>query len=128
MEKSVLVSDSSEIKNAQENIFSKYAESYDNVVARTSFYRKLIRNAVRSLEGCSRVVDFGCATGNLAIELAKRGIKVLAIDNNVAMIERARKKIEKEGLENYVEIINADITKITLEPEAYDGIAMLNVM
>ena len=128
MEKSVLVSDSSEIKNAQENIFSKYAESYDNVVARTSFYRKLIRNAVRSLEGCSRVVDFGCATGNLAIELAKKGIKVLAIDNNAAMINVARKKIEKEGLENNIEVINADITKVTLEDGTYDGAVMLNVM
>ncbi|HLC50575.1 MAG TPA: methyltransferase domain-containing protein, partial [Candidatus Nanoarchaeia archaeon] len=134
MEKSVLVSDSSKIKNSQdginsqEDIFSKYAESYDNVVARTSFYKKLIRNSVRSLEGCSRVVDFGCATGNLAIELAKKGIKVLAIDNNAAMINVARKKIEKEGLENNIEVINADITKVTLEDGTYDGAVMLNVM
>ena len=82
MEKSILISDSFKVENVQEDIFSKYAESYDNVVARTSFYKKLISNAVRSLEGCKRVVDFGCATGNLAIELAKRGVNVLAIDNN----------------------------------------------
>ncbi|MEK6943641.1 MAG: GNAT family N-acetyltransferase [Nanoarchaeota archaeon] len=128
MEKSILISDSFKVENVQEDIFSKYAESYDNVVARTSFYKKLISNAVRSLEGCKRVVDFGCATGNLAIELAKRGVNVLAIDNNQAMIERARKKIEKEGLGKYVEVINADITKITLEPGGYDGAVMLNVM
>ena len=127
MEKFVLISDSYAIEN-QKDIFSRYAECYDNIVAQTSFYRKLISNAARSLGECKSVVDFGCATGNLAIELAKRGIKVLGIDNNAAMIEIARKKIENEGLAEYIEIVNSDITKITLEEGAYDGAAMLNVM
>ena len=39
MEKSILISDSFKVENVQEDIFSKYAESYDNVVARTSFYK-----------------------------------------------------------------------------------------
>ncbi len=41
--------------------------------------------------GCS-VIDAGCGTGRVAIELAARGFRVLGVDADLAMLERARVK------------------------------------
>jgi magnesium-protoporphyrin O-methyltransferase len=40
----------------------------------------------------SRVLDAGCGTGALAIELAKRGADVVAVDLSVSLVELARKR------------------------------------
>ncbi|MGK2881531.1 MAG: class I SAM-dependent DNA methyltransferase [Mycobacterium sp.] len=42
--------------------------------------------------GGSRLLDAGCGTGRVAIELADRGIQVLGVDADPAMIETARAK------------------------------------
>jgi len=45
---------------------------------------------VRSLEPRS-VLDAGCGTGRVAIELARHGIEVVGVDVNPSMIEEARR-------------------------------------
>jgi ArsR family transcriptional regulator len=43
------------------------------------------------------VADVGTGTGILALELARLGLRVVAIDNSARMLEAARAKIEQEG-------------------------------
>jgi tellurite methyltransferase len=45
-----------------------------------------------------RVLDLGCGMGNLAIEAARRGCYVLALDSSVAAIERIRQVAREEKL------------------------------
>ena len=45
-----------------------------------------------------RVLDVGTGTGILAIELAKLGLSVIAMDNSARMLDAAREKIERDGL------------------------------
>src|SRR5450759_508739 len=45
-----------------------------------------------------RVLDLGCGMGNLAIEAARRGCSVLALDSSAAAIERIRKVASEETL------------------------------
>jgi ArsR family transcriptional regulator len=45
-----------------------------------------------------RVADVGTGTGILAIELARLGVAVVAIDNSPRMLASAREKIEREGV------------------------------
>ena len=40
----------------------------------------------------SRVLDLACGTGNYACRLAERGFRVVGVDSDPAMIERAKKK------------------------------------
>ena len=46
-----------------------------------------------------RVLDLGTGTGILAIEMAKLGLSVIAIDNSNRMLDAAREKIARSGLE-----------------------------
>ncbi len=44
---------------------------------------------VHALEG-SRVLDAGCGTGRVAVELARRGWTAVGVDNDADMLDRAR--------------------------------------
>ncbi len=54
-----------------------------------------------------RVLDFGCGMGNLAIEAAKRGCSVLALDANRSAISHLRQRALDEALP--VQAIEADL-------------------
>ncbi len=45
-----------------------------------------------------RVLDAGCGTGTLAIDLAKRGAEVVAIDLSPTLVAHARERAEAEGV------------------------------
>ena len=51
----------------------------------------------KSLAGC-RVLDAGCGTGTLALEMARRGHRVAGVDLSEAMIEVARAKDAAGGV------------------------------
>ncbi|MGI6083895.1 MAG: class I SAM-dependent DNA methyltransferase [Acetivibrionales bacterium] len=42
------------------------------------------------------ILELGCGTGSLALELAKRGYDLIAIDNSTSMLNRAYAKARKE--------------------------------
>ena len=45
-----------------------------------------------------RVVDIGCGTGIYALELARRGLRVIGLDSSLEMIAIAREKCREDGL------------------------------
>ena len=51
----------------------------------------LVANLLRD-SGGTRVLDAGCGTGRVAIELANRGFSVVGIDSDAAMLDAARTK------------------------------------
>jgi tellurite methyltransferase len=61
--------------------------------------------ALPHLQG--RVLDFGCGMGNLAIEAAKRGCSVLALDASRSAISHLRQRALDEALA--VQAIEADL-------------------
>ena len=64
---------------------------------RDTMRHTLLASLPSSLNG-ARVLDAGCGTGVLAMDLARRGASVLAIDLSPTLVDHAREKAEAEGL------------------------------
>ena len=65
----------------------------------------------------SRILELCCGTGRLTLPIAQAGYNICGVDNTSSMLEAAKEKASKEGLE--VEFINADIRTLDL-PTKYD--------
>jgi len=64
------------------------------------------------------ILEIGCGTGNYALDLAARGVKVTAVDISPAMLERAREKARALGLE--VELLLADARRLPFPDCSFD--------
>ena len=56
------------------------------------------------------VLDAGCGTGRVAIELARRGIEAVGVDADPAMLDRAREKAPD------LRWIEADLATVSARP------------
>ncbi len=68
------------------------------------FYERLFQEL-----RASRVLDAGCGTGPLAVELACRGYEVTAIDSSARMVELTKQRTEKRDAD--VQVHKADLCK-----------------
>lgn len=59
------------------------------------------------------VVDFGCGTGVLTVEIARWARKVTAIDRSPSALEQATARASRQGLSN-VTFLEADLAKLPL--------------
>jgi len=112
---------------ADEQVWASYAESYDHILPILPFYQEAVRRHVESLTGAGtrRVIDVGAGTGNVAVQLAARGVQVTAMDVNGAMLDRFREKIQT-GLRGRIEIVEQDAHSLNCWPEAaFDGANVL---
>ena len=69
---------------------SEYIDAYDKVLLNSDLYLTVRDFHVNSMEGCEKVLDSGCGTGNVTTELLKRGHKVYAIDPSIKSLEKLR--------------------------------------
>src|SRR6478672_8678691 len=74
---------------------------------------------VASLEAGSKVLDIMCGYGRHALELARRGVKVTAIDNLPDYVEEIKDNAARENLP--IEASTADVLHAKLH-EAYDAV------
>src|SRR5579864_262937 len=71
------------------------------------------------------VLDLGSGLGNLAIEAARRGCTVTAIDASPTAVERIRGTVESDHLE--IEAIEADLSTFSIEHD-YDTIVCIGLL
>lgn len=103
--------------------FDALAKSYDETFTHSTLgtlFRRAARRAIDAAfpEG-SFVLELGCGTGEDALHLAARGVRVLAIDRAGAMVEEARAKAERAGLSHRIEVRALAIEELaSLKPDA----------
>jgi tellurite methyltransferase len=72
-----------------------------------------------------RVLDLGCGLGNLAIEAARRGCTVTAVDASPTAIERIRSAAARDRLA--IEAIEADVLGLPIDRD-YDTIVAIGLL
>lgn len=68
------------------------------------------------------VLELACGTGEDAVHLARRGVRVLATDASPAMVEAARQKVAAAALEERVEVRLLPIEEISRLSGTFDGV------
>lgn len=72
-----------------------------------------------------RILDLGCGIGNLSIEAARRGCRVLALDASETAIVSLRERAAAAGLD--VDARTADLAVWTID-EDFDAIACIGLL
>ena len=119
------VGDGLEIENASWRFRGDVVAKFDEHVSKSvPFYLEghelICRVSDWFVKDDSRVYDLGCSTGSLLAKLARRAVKkenvsFVGVDAEAEMIDRARDRIQADGLDN-VSFLVDDITQVPLEP------------
>ena len=72
----------------------------------------------------NRVLDVGCADGDLPIALKEAGFKVSAIDADEKLIEKFSHRPESAG----IDIRLADVRSLPFEPSSFDIVTLIEVI
>jgi SAM-dependent methyltransferase len=63
----------------------------------------------------SPILELGCGTGRLLLPLAREGFQLTGVDLSPAMLARARRKLDDEGLGGRVTLLERDMRALGLE-------------
>ena len=96
---------------------------YQRVVDWTGFDRKLADLALPDLAPGDQVCDLGCGTGYLALELARRGCRVTAVDRAGVCLDYLRAEAARRGLTDRLTAVEADWHDLPPET-AWDTVVM----
>jgi 2-polyprenyl-3-methyl-5-hydroxy-6-metoxy-1,4-benzoquinol methylase len=88
---------------------------------------KIIERTKKYLDDGSVVLDYGCATGSIALEIASMAKEVCGIDISANMIEIAKRKADERGIKN-IAFTKAAIFDESLKKESFDVILSLSIL
>ena len=108
--------------------WDKRASQYDKQVRKhESLYDETIASIASLLSPTDSLLDFGCASGEMSLDLAAHVERVHGIDISSKMIELAKVKAAERRIEN-VDFDQRDEFDPTLEEGSYSAIAALYVL
>lgn len=109
-------------------VFDTLAPGYDAHFTESPLGRILRRAVWRCLDRAfapgARVLELNCGTGEDAVHLAARGVRVLATDTSAVMLDIARAKVADAGLDAAIELRRIEIERLDdLAPVGpFDGV------
>lgn len=74
------------------------------------------------VEPGSLVLDAGCGPGVHSIRAARLGARVLGIDISQTVLDEARRRIDKSGVGDRIELRRQDLTHLELASESYSAV------
>jgi SAM-dependent methyltransferase len=109
-------------------IYGDMAERYEAEAVVSPYNRRafahLIEEIARVVPKGARLIEIGSGPGTLAIELAKRGLRVLAADISERMLEHTEASAAREGVDLPVQWIDA--TKDLSALGTFDALLTVN--
>ncbi len=123
--------DSQESKKKQvENMFDKIAFRYDflNRFLSAGIDVSWRKKAIKELASIQpkNILDVATGTGDFAITSYKilQPEKITGIDISDGMLEIGRKKVEKLGLEGWIQLLNGDSEAIFFDDSSFDAVTV----
>ena len=117
--------------------FQAEAPYWKDIYARKTMYAELYRARLATtlawigdlvLAPGSRVLEVGCGAGFLSVELAKRGLRVHAIDSTETMVELTRQHAEESGVTELLSVGVGDVCDLAWEDGCFDLVVALGVI
>ena len=117
------------VKNPDDNreLYAKWAATYEDflITNRYIYARQVAETfAERSSTPGGAVLDAGCGTGRIGLELSRLGISPIdGIDISPEMMAKARENLGPDGAPAYRYLIEADLTgPLDLASDSYSGV------
>ncbi len=111
-----------------EKFWDGFANNWDRQAKNPSqTHIKAVENTKIYLNVNDIVLDYGCATGTVAIEIAGKVKEVHGIDISSKMIEAAKRKAAERKIEN-IDFTQSTIFNGRLKRESFDVILALNIL
>lgn len=76
----------------------------------------------------TRALDIGCGAGLLTVELAAMGLSVIATDASQEMVRTATANVTRRGLQDRVEVRQADVHRLPFESDAFELVTLLGLL
>lgn len=100
----------------------EYDAQFTQSAVGTAMRRAVWRRMDARFSPGQRVLDLACGTGEDAVHLGRRGVRVIAMDASAAMVDAARRKVAGARLEAEVEVRQLSIEKLDrLDGLHFDG-------
>src|SRR4051794_14055725 len=96
---------------AFDHIGARYDAEYTNTELSWWFRRRVWQRLEVLFKPGDYVLELGCGTGEDALWLAKRGVRVLASDGSESMLAETARKAKVEGVESLIETRRLDLTE-----------------
>jgi len=108
------------------NHWAKHFENYDLFMNNFSAYRNTILYHVQQQKNNHHVLDDGCGTGNLILELLNEGHKVSAIDSESATVNIVKTKCSEYF--SRLSMQSMDGCNLQFNENSFDGISSMFVI
>jgi len=113
-------------KEQVEEMFNNISPKYDllNHLLSANIDKLWRKNAINMLKPhqSGLILDIATGTADFAIAATRiKGAKIVGIDISEGMLEVGRKKVEKKGLTNCIELIKADSENLPFENDKFDA-------
>lgn len=113
-------------KNESRLDFDRIAKRYDrfNHLSSAGIDHLWRRQAVRKMPVCKKVLDVAVGTGDLAIEIVKRGKaeEVIGLDLSTEMMRVGAEKARRKGLEERISFIEGSALKMPFPDNSFDAV------
>lgn len=112
----------------RETFWDKRSKYYDESIRdHDADYDKTIDSTKSLLSNSDVVLDFGCASGEMSLDIAPHVLRVQGIDLSAKMIELAQQKAAERQVDN-ISFAQADAFDQRLESGSFSAIVAFNVI